>query len=43
MKTALPDYQIRRSPRSKSLRLKVTREDGLCVVVPAAQCSSVTP
>ena len=35
MKTALPDYQIRRSPRSKSLRLKVTREDGLCVVVPS--------
>ncbi len=36
MKTALPDYQVRRSPRSKSLRLKVTREDGLCVVVPSS-------
>jgi predicted metal-dependent hydrolase len=35
MKTALPDFQVRRSPRSKSLRLKVTRDEGLCVVVPA--------
>ena len=34
MKTALPDYSVRHSPRAKSLRLKVTREDGLLVVVP---------
>ncbi len=34
MKTALPDYRVRHSPRAKSLRLKVTREEGLCVVVP---------
>ena len=34
MKTALPDYRIRRSPKSKNLRLRVTREDGLLVVVP---------
>lgn len=34
MKTALPDYQVRHSPKAKNLRLKVTREDGLCVVVP---------
>ena len=34
MKTALPDYSVRRSPKAKNLRLKVTREDGLCVVVP---------
>ncbi len=35
MKTTLPSYQVRRSPRSKSLRLKVTRDEGLCVIVPA--------
>jgi predicted metal-dependent hydrolase len=34
MKTQLPDYSIRRSPRAKNLRLKVTRDDGLLVVVP---------
>jgi predicted metal-dependent hydrolase len=34
MKTALPDYSVRRSPKAKNLRLKVTREDGLLVVVP---------
>lgn len=34
MKTELPDYQVRRSPKSKNLRLKVTRDEGLCVVVP---------
>lgn len=34
MKAALPDYRIRHSPKAKNLRLKVTREDGLCVVVP---------
>jgi predicted metal-dependent hydrolase len=33
MKTSLPDYHVRRSAKSKSLRLKVTQE-GLCVVVP---------
>jgi hypothetical protein len=35
MKTALPDFKVRRSPKSKSLRLKVTRDEGLCVVVPS--------
>ncbi len=35
MKTVLPDYRVRHSPRSKSLRLKVTRDEGLCVVVPS--------
>lgn len=34
MKAALPDYSIRLSPKAKNLRLKVTREDGLLVVVP---------
>jgi predicted metal-dependent hydrolase len=34
MKTALLNYRIRHSPKSKNLRLKVTREEGLCVVVP---------
>jgi predicted metal-dependent hydrolase len=34
MKTPLPNYSIRRSPKAKNLRLKVTRQDGLCVVVP---------
>jgi predicted metal-dependent hydrolase len=34
MKTPLPDYSVRRSPRAKNLRLKVTREDGLIVVTP---------
>lgn len=31
---ALPEYTIRQSPRAKNIRLKVTPEDGLCVVVP---------
>jgi hypothetical protein len=31
---ALPDYKVRYSPKARNLRLKVTREDGLCVVVP---------
>ena len=31
---ALPDYRIRHSPKAKNLRLKVTRDEGLCVVVP---------
>lgn len=35
MKAALPNYRVRHSPKSKSLRLKVTREEGLCVVVPS--------
>jgi predicted metal-dependent hydrolase len=35
MQTALPDYRVRHSPSSKSLRLKVTRDEGLCVVVPS--------
>jgi predicted metal-dependent hydrolase len=34
MKAALPDYSVRHSPNAKNLRLKVTREDGLLVVVP---------
>ena len=34
MKAVLPDYRVRRSLKSKSLRLKVTREEGLCVVLP---------
>jgi predicted metal-dependent hydrolase len=31
---ALPDYSVRQSPKAKNIRLKVTREDGLLVVVP---------
>lgn len=31
---ALPEYSVRLSPKAKNLRLKVTREAGLCVVVP---------
>lgn len=34
MKAAFPDYSVRHSPKAKNLRLKVTREDGLLVVVP---------
>lgn len=34
MNMPLPDYSVRRSPRAKNLRLKVTREDGLIVVTP---------
>ena len=34
MKTALPEYRVRHSPKAKNLRLKVTRGDGLVVVVP---------
>ena len=34
MKPAPPDYIVRHSPKAKNLRLKVTREDGLLVVVP---------
>jgi predicted metal-dependent hydrolase len=34
MKTALPSYSVRQSPRARNLRLKVTREDGLLVVLP---------
>lgn len=34
MKAALPDYSVRRSPKARNLRLKVTRENGLIVVVP---------
>lgn len=30
----LPDYSVRHSPRAKNLRLRVTADDGLCVVVP---------
>ena len=30
----LPSYHVRRSPRAKNLRLKVTPQEGLCVVVP---------
>ncbi len=34
MKNALPDYRVRQSPKAKNLRIKVTRDEGLCVVVP---------
>lgn len=34
MKKALPDYRVRQSPKAKNLRIKVTRDEGLCVVVP---------
>lgn len=34
MKATFPDYSVRYSPKAKNLRLKVTREDGLVVVVP---------
>lgn len=34
MKTAIPEYSVRQSPKARNLRLKVTREDGLVVVVP---------
>ena len=30
----LPDYSVRYSPRAKNLRLRVTADEGLCVVVP---------
>jgi predicted metal-dependent hydrolase len=43
MKTALPDYQIRQSPRAKNLRLRVTRDEGLCVVVPRGFDESKVP
>jgi predicted metal-dependent hydrolase len=35
MKATLPDYEVRHSTKAKHLRLKVTREDGLLVVVPS--------
>ena len=31
---SLPNFTVRHSPKAKNLRLKVTPEDGLCVVVP---------
>lgn len=34
MKAELPNYSVRHSPKAKNLRLKVTRADGLLVVVP---------
>ncbi|MFP4492955.1 MAG: M48 family metallopeptidase [Puniceicoccaceae bacterium] len=34
MKTTVPNYQVRRSSKAKNLRLKVTRDEGLLVVVP---------
>jgi predicted metal-dependent hydrolase len=34
MKSEVPDYHIRQSRKSKNVRLKVTREEGLCVVIP---------
>jgi predicted metal-dependent hydrolase len=34
MKADLPEYHVRHSPKAKNLRLKVTRDEGLCVVVP---------
>jgi predicted metal-dependent hydrolase len=43
MKTPLPDYSVRRSPRAKNLRLKVTREDGLIVVTPPGYDEKLIP
>ena len=43
MKVALPDYSVRHSPKAKSLRLKVTREEGLLVVVPKGYDESSIP
>lgn len=34
MKKTLPEYRIRQSRKAKNVRLKVTREEGLCVVIP---------
>jgi predicted metal-dependent hydrolase len=34
MRAMLPDYSVRYSPRAKNLRLRVTADEGLCVVVP---------
>lgn len=34
MTATLPEYRVRHSPKAKNLRLKVTRDEGLCVVVP---------
>jgi predicted metal-dependent hydrolase len=34
VKAAIPDYIVRHSPRARNLRLKVTRKEGLLVVVP---------
>ena len=34
MKAVIPEYRIRQSRKSKNVRLKVTREEGLCVVIP---------
>lgn len=35
MMAALPDYNVQHSPKARNIRLKVTRENGLIVVVPA--------
>lgn len=43
MQTALPDYHIRQSPKAKNLRLRVTREEGLVVVVPKGYDESKIP
>lgn len=43
MKTALPDYSIRHSPKAKNLRLKVSRENGLLVVVPKGYDERLIP
>lgn len=34
MRAMLPDYSVRYSPKAKNLRLRVTADEGLCVVVP---------
>lgn len=34
MKAALPNYSVRHSPKARNVRLKVTREDSLIVVLP---------
>src|SRR6266849_3240106 len=43
MKTAPPNYSVRQSPRARTLRLKVTREDGLLVVLPKGYDESKIP
>jgi predicted metal-dependent hydrolase len=43
MKTALPNYRVRQSPKARNLRLKVTREDGLLVVLPKGYDESKIP
>jgi predicted metal-dependent hydrolase len=43
MKKALPNYSVRQSPKARNLRLKVTREEGLLVVLPKGYDESKIP